>query len=73
MGAVFSLFDLTLALFDLGSGVVGCVWLAFLGQWILIGVGFLGVLISDHVLAFALFPGFAIGLLGEVQAKKGTP
>jgi hypothetical protein len=58
-------------LLNIGSGVVGGIWLAVLGKWDLIGIGFASVLISSIGLGLALTPGMLFGMPGAVALERG--
>lgn len=62
-----------LLLLNLGSGLVGGAWLAFKGEWVLIGAGVLymmagALLVSVVLLPSMLFAGPAMALLARRQA-----
>ena len=48
-------------LLNFTSGIVGGIWLAFLGEWKLLGIGFLLMFSAHWGISFLLLPGLAIG------------
>ena len=68
--SILEILSIPLMILNLLSGIVGGIWLAFLGEWRLIGVGIVLVLISHWILSFFMMLGFPIGLLGVFFYKK---
>ncbi|MEZ4757943.1 MAG: hypothetical protein R2817_14040 [Flavobacteriales bacterium] len=53
--------------------IVSGIWLAFLGEWIAIGIGFAAVITSSFLITIVLLPGSLFKYLAQVIQKKGFP
>ena len=42
------------------SAIIGCVWLAIIGEWYFIGFGALLIIASPYLLSILMLPGLAI-------------
>lgn len=64
MYKILALFAAPIVLLNIGSGVVGGVWLLFRGEWSLLIVGVLWGFLSQWLLSLLMLPGIGIGMLG---------
>ncbi|MEJ5330842.1 MAG: hypothetical protein WHT07_11895 [Desulfobaccales bacterium] len=55
---------------NLLSGIIGGIWLAILGEWRLIGYGFLFMIFLPIILSFLMVPGIAISGLALYLFEK---
>jgi hypothetical protein len=55
---------------NFGSGIVGGIWLAFLGEWKLIGIGILLLFTAQWILSLLMMPGVLIAGITVHFAKK---
>lgn len=66
----FTLMGSALIVLNALGGVVSGLWLAFLGQWGVIGLGILGVFTAHFAIAIALLPSAALGVAAGVAAER---
>lgn len=59
-----------IAVLNTFGGVAGGIWLAIRGEWKLIGIGLLLVLISQWILAILMAPGLLIAVAGSYFDRK---
>ena len=58
---------------NLGGGILGGIWLAFLGEWKLIGIGVLLFFISHWILSILMMPGIPIAAIGAHLLERKNP
>jgi hypothetical protein len=58
---------------NFGGGIVGGIWLAFLGEWKLIGIGILLLFTSHWILSILMMPGMPIVALAAHLLQKKNP
>jgi len=73
MGGIITALMLPLMILNTIGGIVGAIWLAFLGEWSLLGMGLLYMMAGAFLISFALLPGmlFAVPMVWAV--KKNQP
>lgn len=58
---------------NFGGGIIGGIWLAFLGQWRLIGIGVLLLITSHWILSIFMLPGIPIAGIAAYFYEKKNP
>lgn len=56
---------------NLLSGIVSGIWLIFLGEWSMVGIGILSMLVSGMVLGFVMLPGLIFDAPAIYLTNKG--
>ena len=68
---ILEILSVPVMLLNFGAGIVGGVWLAFLGEWKLIGIGVLLLFTSHWILSILMMPGIPIaGIAAHFYEKK---
>jgi hypothetical protein len=71
MGALLQLLSLPVMLMNMLGGLIGGIWLAYLGQWSVFGLG-LGVFFFGAIaISFALMPGIGIAVAAGAALDRG--
>ncbi len=70
---LIALFTLPIMVLNFVGGLVGGIWLAFLGEWRLIGIGIAMLFTSHMVLGILIMIGFPLAALGLKMMKKFKP
>jgi len=58
---------------NFGAGIIGGIWLAFLGQWKLLGIGIFLLLTSHWTLSLLMLPGIPLGMIAARFYEKKNP
>jgi len=58
---------------DLAGGIVGGIWLAILGEWLLIGIGILLMFISRQILSILIMLNLPIGVIAAYFLERKNP
>jgi hypothetical protein len=69
--AILKVLSIPIMALNFGGVVVGAVWLAYLGQWVLLGIGFTAMMLSSLQLKFLLAPGLLFSVPGIVAIDRG--
>jgi len=72
MQALVALVAIPLALLNLLAGIAGCIWLAFEGEWGLIGIGLLYAFTGTFIVSLALLPTFLLIAPISAAAERGN-
>jgi hypothetical protein len=54
------------------SAIIGCVWLAIIGEWYFIGFGALLIIASPYLLSILMLPGLAISTLANSWQERNN-
>ena len=71
MSAIIGMLSLPLLLLNSFSGIVGGIWLAFIGDWGSIGLAILALFIGAFSCAILLLPGLLFAAPAAVLIEKG--
>ena len=58
---------------NFGGGILGGIWLAFLGEWKLIGIGILLLFTSAWILSILMMPGIPIAAIAAHLLERKNP
>jgi len=72
-GKILEILTVPIMFLNFGGGIVGGIWLAFLGQWKLIGLGILLVFVSHWILSILMMPGIPIAAIAAHLLEKKNP
>lgn len=70
--AIFSAIAAIIVALNILGGIVGGIWLGFLGQWHSIFVGVGGLIGGSFLLSFALMPGFLLAIPAAKFAERNN-
>lgn len=73
MQAIIFVLFVPLILLNMLSGLVGGIWLAFQGEWALVGFGVLYMIIAPFFLGLAMLPSLAFGAPAAMAAERNHP
>ena len=68
---ILGLVSIPIMLLNFGGGIVGGIWLAFLGKWGLLGLGIVSMFISSFGISLALAPGLLFVAPAGVALDRG--
>lgn len=71
MQALIALFFLPLMLLNLVGGIVGYVWLVFLGEWSVVGIALLATILGTFACGLALAPGLLVSVPAIAMFSRG--
>jgi hypothetical protein len=71
MAAFLGLLLVPLVILNVGSGVIGGIWITILGRWGLVGMGLAATFISTLTMGFVLLPGMASFVTGTYALDRG--
>ncbi len=71
--SVLEIISVPIIVLNFGSGIVGGIWLAFLGQWKLIGIGILLLFTSPWLLSILMMPRIPIAGITTYFYEKKNP
>ena len=67
---ILEILSLPIMILNFGGGIVGGIWLAFLGEWKLIGIGIFLLFTSHWILSLLMMPGMLISGIAVHFAEK---
>ena len=67
---IIEILAIPIMILNLGGGIIGGIWLAFIGEWKLIGIGVLLLFTSHWFLSFLMMPGLLISWVALSFAEK---
>ena len=70
---ILEILSVPIMFLNFGGGIVGGIWLAFLGEWRLIWIGILLLLTSHWILSILMLPGIPIAGIGVHFYEKKNP
>lgn len=70
---IIEILNIPIILLNFGGGIVGGVWLAFLGEWKLIGIGILLLFTFNWILSILMIPGLPLAGIAVYFYKKKNP
>ncbi len=70
---IIELLGIPILILNVIGGIVGGIWLGFLGQWGLIGIGIILVFTSHFYLSILLLPGVGLSFLALYFYKNQSP
>ena len=70
MRKIIEILNVPIDLMNLGSGIIGGIWLAVIGEWVLIGFGLLLIISSHWLLGLIMMPGLAIVTIGAAFFER---
>lgn len=73
LNRIIEIFSVPIMILNFGGGIVGGIWLAFLGEWKLIGIGILLLFTSHWILSILMMPAIPIGAIGLHFYEKKNP
>ncbi|MCE5194305.1 MAG: hypothetical protein LLF28_02440 [Nitrospiraceae bacterium] len=73
LNRIVSIFSVPIMIMNFASGIIGGIWLAFLGKWGLIGIGLLFSLTSHWIFTLLMLPSLALIPLGVYLYEKKNP
>ncbi len=71
MNVIIGLLMVPLALLNFFGGIISGIWLAFLGEWAVIGIGLVALVGGHFLISLALIPMMAMAIPGGALAEKG--
>ena len=72
-GKILNLLSVPIMFLNIGSGIIGGIWLAILGKWSLLGIGLLFSFTSHWLFALLMLPGLPLAALGVYLYEKRNP
>ena len=73
MRKIIEILNVPIDLMNIGSGIIGGIWLAVIGEWELIGFGLLLIISSHWLLGLIMMPGLAIVAIGVAFIERKNP
>ncbi|MEM7820365.1 MAG: hypothetical protein QW761_02060 [Candidatus Aenigmatarchaeota archaeon] len=73
LNKIVSIFSIPIMFLNMGSGIVGGIWLAILGEWRLLGIGIFLLFISHWILSLLMIPSLPISVLAVHLYEKKNP
>ena len=70
---ILKLLAVPIMFLNFGGGIVGGIWLAFLGEWKLIGIGIFLIFVSHWILSIFMMPGIPIATIAAHLLEKKNP
>ena len=63
MMKIIELFTIPIVILNALSAIIGCIWLAIIGEWTLLGIGVVLIFTSHWILSMLMLPGMAISFI----------
>lgn len=73
LNRIVNIFSVPIMFLNIGSGIIGGIWLAILGKWSLIGIGLLFSFTSHWIFALLMLPSLPLAALGVYLYEKRNP
>ncbi len=73
LNKIMEILSVPIMILNLAGGIVGGIWLAFLGEWRLIGIGILLVFTSPWILSILMMPGLPISGIAAYFYERKNP
>lgn len=70
---IIGIFSIPIMLLNFSSGIIGGIWLAFLGEWQLIGIGFALLFTASFSLSILMLPSIPIAGIATYFLNKRNP